>query len=340
MRVSPAIIVGLAVLWLIPVGYAQTDSSKSDTTGNGTTAEKQREAVDALLGGSTSSSGSKSRTAESSGAAKSTKSTKSESQPKSATTGEQPTRSNSTHTGSGTSARSTAPGGVVPEVPTTSDLGLPADTTPSTPPVTPPPAPPTVPTTAPPTAPVVPAAPAPGDYRTPSTPMPDATATAENANAAGAQNAATPAGASAGTAIIIGLIVLAVLLVALAAVVGVMAAQRARPVEHVPAAVVGGAGAAQGWAYLSAPEAPNISLHKSPFIIGSSPSCDLRLADPKASPQHARIEHTPDGYVLIDMNSLNGTYLNGERIASPVSLRPGDQIRMGDIVVTFEIYTG
>lgn len=159
-----------------------------------------------------------------------------------------------------------------------------------------------------------------------------------------AANAAPPAaaeptrgGMSAAMAIIIGLIALAVLLVVLAAVMGVMAAQRARTSEPP---VLRAQPATTGWAYLAAPDAPNISLHKTPFIMGSSPSCDLRLADPKASPQHARIDRTEDGYILTDLNSLNGTLLNGERIASPVSLRPGDEIRMGDITVTFEIYEG
>jgi hypothetical protein len=319
------------------MGHAQTDSSKSEGTGNGSTAEKQKEAVDALLG-SSDTSHTKSRNTESTGTSKSTKGTKSEAQPK-ASTEEQSPRSGPNRTGSGTSTHHGAPAGVVPEVPAASDLGLSTDTTPSTAPVTPTPPPPP-PSTPPVTAPTVPVTPPPVDYHSPSTAPPAPPATSESANATASQNPPAPGGASAGTAIIIGLIVLAVLLVALAAVVGVMAAQRARAVEHIPVAPTAGPGVPPGWAYLSAPEAPNITIHKSPFIMGSAPNCDLRLADPKASPQHARIEHTPDGYVLIDMNSLNGTYLNGERIASPVTLRPGDQIRMGDIVVTFEIYTG
>jgi len=137
---------------------------------------------------------------------------------------------------------------------------------------------------------------------------------------------------SPASAIIIGLIVLAVLLVALAAVVGIMAAQRQRPRPAARSAVPG------GWAYLSAPGAPDISLQRSPFTMGSSPSCALRLADPQASPQHAQIDRTEDGYVLTDLESVNGTFLNGERIASPVALRSGDEIKMGDITVVFELY--
>lgn len=139
---------------------------------------------------------------------------------------------------------------------------------------------------------------------------------------------------SPASAVIIGLIALAVLLVGLAAVVGIMAAQRA-PREAAPLAA---APANTGWAYLTAPEAPDIPISTSSFVMGSDRDCDLRLADPKASPHHARIDETDDGWVLVDLGSVNGTYLNGERIASPVTLRPGDEIQMGDIVVNFEVY--
>lgn len=169
------------------------------------------------------------------------------------------------------------------------------------------------------------------DYRAPE---PDATILPADAEAADTlEDARARPASSPATAIVVGLIILAVLLVALAAVVGVMAAQRAQGTAPVPAAPD-----LAGWAYLAAPNAPNISLHRTPFIMGSAAASDLRLADPKASPQHARIDHTEDGYILTDLNSANGTFLNGERIASPVSLRPGDEVRMGDIVVNFEVH--
>lgn len=154
-------------------------------------------------------------------------------------------------------------------------------------------------------------------------------------NALGTLNAVDQeaGGARSGSAIIIGLIILAVLLVALAAVVGVMAAHRSHPAE------VAATDAVPGWAYFTAPNAPNIGLQKTPFLMGSSQQSDLVLADPKASPEHARVDHTAEGYVLTDLNSLNGTYLNGQRIASPVVLRPGDEVRMGDIAVKFEVYS-
>lgn len=146
-----------------------------------------------------------------------------------------------------------------------------------------------------------------------------------------------PKGGSPASTIVISLIILAVLLVALAAIVGIMAAQRAnRSMQHVPAAAP--AAGHDVWAYLSAPGVPDIPVQQGSFVIGSDSSCDLRLADPKASPTHARIDETDNGWILTDLRSVNGTYLNGERIASPVSLQEGDQIQMGDIVVTFNLY--
>jgi hypothetical protein len=169
-------------------------------------------------------------------------------------------------------------------------------------------------------------------YDSGSSQLPETYGTTGNALAPANAEAGAPARGSSGSAIIIGLIILAVLLVALAAVVGVMAAHRSRPAEPLPGAQ------AAGWAYFTAPNAPNIGLQKAPFLIGSSQQCDLVLADPKASPEHARVDRTPEGYVLTDLNSLNGTYLNGQRIASPVVLRAGDEVRMGDIAIAFEVY--
>ncbi len=218
---------------------------------------------------------------------------------------------------------------------------------------------PSAPSTAPPTAapattqdilppeniPATPAATAPpsADYR--AAPTEDAqplNPPAENEPAPAATAAPAPAGAS--SAIIIGLIVLAILLVILAAVVGVMAANRAGPAAaggRAAGAVAAGLAAGQtraDWGYLTAPEAPHISLQQTPFLMGSAAECSLRLADPKAAPHHARIDRTPEGYVLTDLHSTSGTFLNGERITDAVSLRPGDEVRMGDIVVNFEMH--
>jgi len=160
---------------------------------------------------------------------------------------------------------------------------------------------------------------------------------ATNAAMPGAQNAVPPTDAggarSPASAILVGVLILAAMLVAAAVIVTVLNARR--PAEDgTPRPQL--APAVPQFAHLSAPGVPEIALEQVPFVMGSSPSCDLRLADPKASPQHAEIDRTDEGWVLTDLGSISGTYLNGERISSPVLLRAGDELRMGDIVVTFE----
>jgi len=54
------------------------------------------------------------------------------------------------------------------------------------------------------------------------------------------------------------------------------------------------------------------------------------------SRQHARIIRRGQNLWLEDLNSTNGTYLNGQRIFEPVLLRAGDEIRLGASVLRVE----
>jgi diguanylate cyclase (GGDEF)-like protein len=84
-----------------------------------------------------------------------------------------------------------------------------------------------------------------------------------------------------------------------------------------------------------------IPLEREEVILGRSLGADVRVNDSKASRRHAKIEvREPAGgpaeYTLTDMNSRNGTYLNGRRITSE-SLRNGDKIAIGDHILKFEL---
>lgn len=57
------------------------------------------------------------------------------------------------------------------------------------------------------------------------------------------------------------------------------------------------------------------------IMLGSSPANDLVLADPQASPRHARIVRREGKYILVDMKSEHGTWLNGKRLAAPMIVR-------------------
>ena len=68
--------------------------------------------------------------------------------------------------------------------------------------------------------------------------------------------------------------------------------------------------------------------------LGRMPGCDVVIADPGASRQHARIERRNDVYVLVDLGSTNGTLVNGEPVSEP-SLADGDRITVGSTVLEF-----
>ncbi|HZC13027.1 MAG TPA: AAA family ATPase, partial [Thermoleophilaceae bacterium] len=75
---------------------------------------------------------------------------------------------------------------------------------------------------------------------------------------------------------------------------------------------------------------------RSPITIGRRPDNDIALSwDSEVSRRHAHLLHTAEGWALVDDESRNGSYLNGERITRRGPLRDGDVFRFGDTVVLF-----
>lgn len=71
-----------------------------------------------------------------------------------------------------------------------------------------------------------------------------------------------------------------------------------------------------------------------PAVIGRS-SDQIHLTDHSASRRHAELRPANGDWVLVDLNSSNGTYLNGQRVISPITLKHGDQIKVGSTVLVF-----
>ena len=63
---------------------------------------------------------------------------------------------------------------------------------------------------------------------------------------------------------------------------------------------------------------------------------EIRLEDPFASSQHARIGRQGHLLVIEDLGSTNGTYLNDEPLSGPQPLHPGDRIRIGDSEFSYQ----
>jgi ABC-type multidrug transport system ATPase subunit len=61
---------------------------------------------------------------------------------------------------------------------------------------------------------------------------------------------------------------------------------------------------------------------KAAWLIGRGPDCDLVVTEAAVSTRHCRLTHQADGFVLEDLGSKNGTFVNGSRIA------PGEQVHV------------
>jgi pSer/pThr/pTyr-binding forkhead associated (FHA) protein len=75
---------------------------------------------------------------------------------------------------------------------------------------------------------------------------------------------------------------------------------------------------------------------QSPITVGRRDDNHVALAwDHEVSRRHARLLRAPAGWTLVDDESRNGSYLNGQRVSEPHPLRDGDVLRFGDTVVLF-----
>jgi hypothetical protein len=86
-------------------------------------------------------------------------------------------------------------------------------------------------------------------------------------------------------------------------------------------------------------EGAEVALNSAPVTVGRGGQNDLVLdGDDFASARHARIEVRGDGVWVQDLDSTNGTYVNGTRVAGAQRLDAGDIVRVGatDLLVEEE----
>lgn len=93
--------------------------------------------------------------------------------------------------------------------------------------------------------------------------------------------------------------------------------------------------ASDATAMLFAPPQPPVSLPREGEVsLGRSRECEVRLPDADTSRRHAKIVCGGGRFVLHDLGSTNGTFVNGERVAQR-ELQPGDRLQIGANTVTF-----
>lgn len=71
--------------------------------------------------------------------------------------------------------------------------------------------------------------------------------------------------------------------------------------------------------------------------IGRLPANSIAIADPSVSSNHARILRTDDGFILEDLQSRNGSFVNGEKVEGKRLLADGDLVRLGKVIMTFNV---
>lgn len=70
--------------------------------------------------------------------------------------------------------------------------------------------------------------------------------------------------------------------------------------------------------------------------LGRLPGNDIVIGDPKVSRHHAVVVKGPEGFVIRDLGSTNGTFVNGRRVSERL-LAPGDLIVLGDTRLRFQL---
>lgn len=74
-----------------------------------------------------------------------------------------------------------------------------------------------------------------------------------------------------------------------------------------------------------------IDLTEPDVLLGRQSDADLRMPQPDVSRHHCRFQFTDEGWQVVDLNSLNGVFVNGARVRRLAILHPGDRIRIGGI---------
>ena len=76
------------------------------------------------------------------------------------------------------------------------------------------------------------------------------------------------------------------------------------------------------------------SLEHGRLVIGRSRECDIRLTDPNVSRKHAEVRREGPNFYVVDLDSTNGTEVNGRRV-DRAKVTDGDRIRIGGTDVVF-----
>ena len=83
-------------------------------------------------------------------------------------------------------------------------------------------------------------------------------------------------------------------------------------------------------------QATTIELTNDETMLGRDPKCTLEIKSGMVSRRHARVFKDADEFLVEDMGSGNGTFVNGSKIEGPKSIKHGDRIKLGPVLLRFE----
>src|SRR5712671_1781550 len=83
-------------------------------------------------------------------------------------------------------------------------------------------------------------------------------------------------------------------------------------------------------------EQRRMEFDKPEVTIGRVQGNDIILPKGNVSKRHSRIVLKDGKFIIVDLKSTNGTYVNGRKITSPLVLKETDKIYVGDFILTVE----
>jgi pSer/pThr/pTyr-binding forkhead associated (FHA) protein len=76
------------------------------------------------------------------------------------------------------------------------------------------------------------------------------------------------------------------------------------------------------------------AIKRNAVLIGRADEADVHIVDASVSSNHARIMNRSGGFEIVDLDSTNGTFVGGKRVARS-ALRNGDQVTVGSVEFMF-----
>ena len=84
-------------------------------------------------------------------------------------------------------------------------------------------------------------------------------------------------------------------------------------------------------------DTPDVWLRNLPTVVGRRVGCGLRITSQSVSREHCRLERRGDAVVVVDLDSSNGTLVNGTSVTAPRRIRTGDLLTIGSIAFRVQL---